>query len=136
MDTVIHCNIEKNARLIAMILDFDEEGKEFDWYEQHIKNAAKHYEERIAELENRLNHPEIPDCSALIAALPEDAEEQIAALGADPDVDLALAFESHVASMLDHLHYLRALKAKGEAVRKAGWVAPEEDEDAEAEEST
>lgn len=61
MDTVIHCNIEKNARLIAMILDFDEEGKEFDWYEQHVANLAKYYERRIENLENRLNHPEIPE---------------------------------------------------------------------------
>ena len=41
MKTIVHCNIEKNKRLIAQILDFDAEGKEFDWYEQHIELLAK-----------------------------------------------------------------------------------------------
>ena len=129
MDTVIHCNIEKNARLIAMILDFDEVGKEFDWYEQHIANTAKYYERRIEKLENRLNHPEIPDCSAMIAELPK-AVEQIEELDDDPDVKLALSFEGNVINVISHSQYLKDLKAKGEAIRKAGWVAPGENNDA------
>ena len=43
-ETLVHCNVEKNARLIAMILDFDNLGKEFDWYEQHIDQLDKYWE--------------------------------------------------------------------------------------------
>lgn len=120
-ETIIHCNIEKNARLIAMILDFDEEGKEFDWFEQHIENAAKHYEERIEKL---LNPPVFPDCSPIVTTLPDNIEGQIDALEEDSDVKLALSYEGNVTRVLEHLDYLKKLKARGEAVRKAGWEAP------------
>ena len=42
METVVHCNVEKNARLIAQILDFDVNGMEYDWYEQHLDLLEKH----------------------------------------------------------------------------------------------
>ena len=38
-----HCNLRENAQLIAQILDFDDEGKVFDWYEQHIAQAIEWY---------------------------------------------------------------------------------------------
>lgn len=49
METVVHCNVEKNARLIAQILDFDAEGMEYDWYEQHIDLLAKNLEPKRGE---------------------------------------------------------------------------------------
>lgn len=42
-ETVCHCNLKENADLIAFILDFDAEGKVFDWYEQHIAQTAEWY---------------------------------------------------------------------------------------------
>lgn len=30
------CKIEKNQRLVEHIIEFDSQGKEYDWYEQHI----------------------------------------------------------------------------------------------------
>lgn len=44
-ETVAHCNVEKNARILAMLLDFDEQGMEFDWYEQHIEQLGKRFKE-------------------------------------------------------------------------------------------
>ena len=38
-----HCNLKENAKLIAQILDFDDEGMVFDWYEQHIAQAIEWY---------------------------------------------------------------------------------------------
>lgn len=38
-----HCNLRENAQLIAQILDFDDEGMVFDWYEQHIAQAIEWY---------------------------------------------------------------------------------------------
>ena len=38
-----HCNLRENAQLIAQILDFDDEGMVFDWYEQHIAKAIEWY---------------------------------------------------------------------------------------------
>lgn len=38
-----HCNLKENAQLIAQILDFDDEGMVFDWYEQHIAQAIEWY---------------------------------------------------------------------------------------------
>lgn len=43
-ETVAHCNLEENARIIAMILDFDAQGKVFDWYEQHIQQILPRLE--------------------------------------------------------------------------------------------
>lgn len=50
METVVRCNVEKNARLIAQILDFDAEGMEYDWYEQHIDLLAKNLEPKRGDL--------------------------------------------------------------------------------------
>jgi hypothetical protein len=36
-ETVAHCAVEKNALLIAHIMEFDAIGLEYDWYEQHIE---------------------------------------------------------------------------------------------------
>lgn len=47
-----HCNLEENARLIAQILDFDDEGKVFDWYEQHIAQAIDWYARYTVEKED------------------------------------------------------------------------------------
>lgn len=44
-----HCNLEENARLIAQILDFDDEGMVFDWYEQHIAQAIEWYSKYTVE---------------------------------------------------------------------------------------
>ena len=44
-----HCNLEANARLIAQILDFDDEGMVFDWYEQHIAQAIEWYSKYTVE---------------------------------------------------------------------------------------
>lgn len=30
------CKVEKNQRLVEHIMEFDSQGKEYDWYEQHI----------------------------------------------------------------------------------------------------
>lgn len=30
------CKVEKNQRLVNHIMEFDTQGKEYDWYEQHI----------------------------------------------------------------------------------------------------
>ena len=38
-----HCSLKENAKLIAQILDFDDEGMVFDWYEQHIAQAIEWY---------------------------------------------------------------------------------------------
>jgi hypothetical protein len=46
-ETVIHCNLEENARIIAMIMDFDAEGKVFDWYEQHIQQLSDWCEQQL-----------------------------------------------------------------------------------------
>lgn len=35
----VHCNLRENAQLIARILDFDDDGIVFDWYEQPDENA-------------------------------------------------------------------------------------------------
>ena len=55
-ETVIHCNIEKNARLIAQILDFDANGMEYDWYEQHLGLLEKHQPHWVS-VEERLPEP-------------------------------------------------------------------------------
>ena len=55
-ETVVHCNREENAKIIAHILEFDSQNMVYDWYEQHIANTAKYYE-------GRLNSPENPDSS-------------------------------------------------------------------------
>ena len=34
------CKIEKNQRLVEHIMEFDAQGKEYDWYEQHIAMIA------------------------------------------------------------------------------------------------
>ena len=47
-----HCNLEENARLIAQILDFDDEGMVFDWYEQHIAQAIDWYSKYTVEKED------------------------------------------------------------------------------------
>lgn len=57
-ETVIHCNLEENARIIAMIMDFDAEGKVFDWYEQHIRHLSDWYEQQLrAHSEAELEEP-------------------------------------------------------------------------------
>ena len=48
----VHCNLEENARLIAHILDFDDEGMVFDWYEQHIAQAIEWYARYTVEKED------------------------------------------------------------------------------------
>lgn len=53
-ETVIHCNLEENARIIAMIMDFDAEGKVFDWYEQHIQQLSDWYEQQLQARSERL----------------------------------------------------------------------------------
>ena len=35
----VHCNLRENAQLIAQILDLDDKGIVFDWYEQPDENA-------------------------------------------------------------------------------------------------
>lgn len=55
-EVVVHCNREENAKIIAHILEFDSQNMVYDWYEQHIANIAKYYEEK-------LNSPENPDSS-------------------------------------------------------------------------
>lgn len=47
-----HCNLKENAQLIAMILDFDDEGMVFDWYEQHIAQAIDWYSKYTVEKED------------------------------------------------------------------------------------
>lgn len=47
-----HCNLEENAQLIAQILDFDDEGMVFDWYEQHIAQAIEWYAKYTVEKED------------------------------------------------------------------------------------
>ena len=44
-----HCNLRENAQLIAQILDFDDEGMVFDWYEQHIAQAIEWYSKYTVE---------------------------------------------------------------------------------------
>ena len=44
-----HCNLKENAQLIAQILDFDDEGMVFDWYEQHIAKAIEWYSKYTVE---------------------------------------------------------------------------------------
>lgn len=34
------CKVEKNQRLVNHIMEFDIQGKEYDWYEQHIAMIA------------------------------------------------------------------------------------------------
>ena len=34
------CKVEKNQRLVNHIMEFDSQGKEYDWYEQHIAMIA------------------------------------------------------------------------------------------------
>lgn len=34
------CKVEKNQRLVNHIMEFDAQGKEYDWYEQHIAMIA------------------------------------------------------------------------------------------------
>lgn len=48
----VHCNLEENARLIAQILDFDDAGRVFDWYEQHIAQAIDWYARYTVEKED------------------------------------------------------------------------------------
>jgi len=48
----VHCNLEENARLIAQILDFDDEGRVFDWYEQHTAQAIEWYAKYTVEKED------------------------------------------------------------------------------------
>ena len=57
-ETVVHCNREENAKIIAHILEFDSQNMVYDWYEQHIANIAKYYE-------GKSNSPENPDSSAM-----------------------------------------------------------------------
>ena len=47
-----HCNLKENAQLIAQILDFDDEGMVFDWYEQHIAQAIDWYSKYTVEKED------------------------------------------------------------------------------------
>lgn len=47
-----HCNLRENAQLIAQILDFDDEGMVFDWYEQHIAQAIEWYSRYTVEKED------------------------------------------------------------------------------------
>ena len=47
-ETVAHCTVEKNARLIAHIMEFDAIGKEYDWYEQHIKQILDRQQSEAA----------------------------------------------------------------------------------------
>lgn len=47
-----HCNLKENAQLIAHILDFDDEGMVFDWYEQHIAQAVDWYKRFTVEKED------------------------------------------------------------------------------------
>lgn len=39
-ETVAHCNVEQNARIIAHIMEFDSQGMAYDWYEQHIRQIT------------------------------------------------------------------------------------------------
>lgn len=55
-ETAIHCNVEKNALIISMILDFDKLGKEFDWYEQHIQQLKNHFAD-VGKMENDMLAP-------------------------------------------------------------------------------
>ena len=63
METVVHCNVEKNARLIAQILDFDDEGMEYDWYEQHIDLLAKNLEPKRGEWIGKSDDDSLVKCS-------------------------------------------------------------------------
>lgn len=40
-ETVAHCNMKENALIVAMIMDFDAQGKVFNWYEQHIAQVEE-----------------------------------------------------------------------------------------------
>lgn len=43
-ETVAHCNVEQNARIIAHIMEFDSQNMVYDWHEQHIRQAVKREE--------------------------------------------------------------------------------------------
>lgn len=40
-ETVAHCNVEQNARIIAHIMEFDSQNMVYDWYEQHIQQSVE-----------------------------------------------------------------------------------------------
>lgn len=68
-ETVVHCNLEENARVIALVLDFDAEGKVFDWYEQHIKQSAAWYEQHIKDINEGWEYHKDRVKKALLGAL-------------------------------------------------------------------
>lgn len=40
-ETVAHCNVEQNARIIAHIMEFDSQNMIYDWYEQYIQQSVE-----------------------------------------------------------------------------------------------
>lgn len=56
-ETVAHCNLEENAKIIAHIMEFDSKNMVYDWYEQHIQqilNGDADIRDRAMKLANEI----------------------------------------------------------------------------------